>query len=88
MIFETRPKSFARSSSLDSGKSEAWFKLGHEYLDLSARLAFRGARLQQFEPPADALAGVQGVTNENAEARYCLARTYQARGRDPIHNEG
>lgn len=44
--------------------------------------------LQQFEPPADALAEVQGVTNENAEARYWLARTYQARGRDPIHNKG
>jgi len=30
---------------LDSDKSEAWFKLGHEYLDLAARLAYRGARL-------------------------------------------
>ena len=32
-------------AALDSDKSEAWFTLGHEYLDLSARLAFRGARL-------------------------------------------
>lgn len=49
-IFETRPKRVARSSSLDSGKPEAWFKLGHEYLDLYARLAFRGARL--YREPA------------------------------------
>ncbi len=36
--------------------------------------------LQQYEPAADALAQVQGVTNENAEASYWLARTYQALG--------
>jgi len=36
--------------------------------------------LQQYEPAADALAQVPGVTNENAEASYWLARTYQALG--------
>jgi tetratricopeptide (TPR) repeat protein len=36
--------------------------------------------LQQFERAADALAQVQGVTNENAEASYWLERTYQALG--------
>ena len=32
-------------ATIDPDKSEAWFKLGHEYLDLAARLAYRGARL-------------------------------------------
>src|SRR5690348_12650936 len=36
---------FRQIAALDSDKAEAWFKLGHEYLDLAARLAFRGARL-------------------------------------------
>ena len=36
--------------------------------------------LQQYEPAADALAQVPGVTNENAEASYWLSRTYQALG--------
>jgi tetratricopeptide (TPR) repeat protein len=36
--------------------------------------------LQQYEPAADALAQVPGVTSENAEASYWLARTYQALG--------
>src|SRR5436309_544808 len=36
--------------------------------------------LQQYELAADALGQVQGVTSENAEASYWLARTYQALG--------
>lgn len=36
---------FQQMATLDRDKSEAWFKLGHEYLDLAARLAYRGARL-------------------------------------------
>src|SRR5260370_11083132 len=36
----------------------------------------------QYEAAADALAQVQGATNENAEASYWLARTYQALGAD------
>jgi len=36
--------------------------------------------LRQYEAAADALAQVQGATNENAEASYWLSRTYQALG--------
>lgn len=36
---------FRQLSVLDSDKPEAWFRLGHDYLDLSARLAYRGARV-------------------------------------------
>ena len=36
---------FRQIAALDSDKAEAWFKLGHQYLDLAARLAYRGARL-------------------------------------------
>lgn len=36
---------FRQLSVLDPDKPEAWFRLGHDYLDLSARLAYRGARL-------------------------------------------
>jgi tetratricopeptide (TPR) repeat protein len=43
--FRNAAEEFRQIAALDSDKSEAWFKLGHEYLDLSARLAFRGARI-------------------------------------------
>lgn len=43
--FGSAAEEFRKIAALDSDKSEASFKLGHEYLDLSARLAFRGARL-------------------------------------------
>ena len=43
--FRAAAEELRNMAALDSDKSEAWFKLGHEYLDLSARLAFRGARL-------------------------------------------
>jgi tetratricopeptide (TPR) repeat protein len=43
--FRNAAEEFRQIAAFDSDKSEAWFKLGHEYLDLSARLAFRGARL-------------------------------------------
>jgi tetratricopeptide (TPR) repeat protein len=36
--------------------------------------------LQEYELAADSLAQVQGVTRENAEASYWLARAYQAQG--------
>jgi Flp pilus assembly protein TadD len=36
--------------------------------------------LQRYELAADSLAQVEGVTKENAEASYWLARTYQAQG--------
>src|SRR5205807_1887813 len=43
--FRSAAEEFRQTAALDSDKSEAWFHLGHEYLDLSASLAFRGARL-------------------------------------------
>src|SRR5437899_7500889 len=43
--FRNAAEEFRQIATFDSDKAEAWFKLGHEYLDLSARLAFRGARL-------------------------------------------
>jgi len=43
--FRGAAEEFRQSAALDSDKAEAWFKLGHEYLDLAARLGYRGARL-------------------------------------------
>jgi tetratricopeptide (TPR) repeat protein len=43
--FRSAAEEFRQIALLDSDKSEAWFKLGHEYLDLAARLAYRGAHL-------------------------------------------
>ncbi|HYY72298.1 MAG TPA: tetratricopeptide repeat protein [Candidatus Bathyarchaeia archaeon] len=43
--FRSAAEEFRHMAAMDSDKSEAWFQLGHEYLDLSARLAFRGAHL-------------------------------------------
>src|SRR5689334_14722562 len=43
--FRSAAEEFREMAAMNSDKSEAWFQLGHEYLDLSARLAFRGARL-------------------------------------------
>jgi tetratricopeptide (TPR) repeat protein len=43
--FRSAAEEFRQIAVLDSDKSEAWFKLGHEYLDLAASLAFRGAHL-------------------------------------------
>jgi|SRR5579864_1333670 len=43
--FRGAAEQFKQGATLDRDKSEAWFKLGHEYLDLAARLAYRGAHL-------------------------------------------
>ncbi len=43
--FRGAAEEFRQLAELEPDKSEAWFKLGHEYLDLSARLAYRGAHL-------------------------------------------
>jgi tetratricopeptide (TPR) repeat protein len=43
--FRSAAEEFREIAVLDSDKSEAWFKLGHEYLGLAARLAYRGAHL-------------------------------------------
>ncbi len=43
--FRSAAAEFREIAALDSDKSEAWFTLGHQYLDLAAHLAFRGAHL-------------------------------------------
>jgi tetratricopeptide (TPR) repeat protein len=43
--FRGAAEEFRELAALDPDKSEVWFKLGHQYLDLSARLAYRGAHL-------------------------------------------
>lgn len=43
--FQGAAEEFRQLAVLNPDKAEAWFKLGHQYLDLAARLAFRGARL-------------------------------------------
>ena len=41
---------YRKVADLDANKPEALFKLGHQYLDLAARLAYRGARLYPESP--------------------------------------
>jgi tetratricopeptide (TPR) repeat protein len=43
--FRGAAEQFRQVALHEADKSEAWFKLGHEYLDLAARLAYRGAHL-------------------------------------------
>ncbi len=41
--FRSAAEQYNKIASLETDKSEAYYKLGHEYLDLAARLAYRGA---------------------------------------------
>jgi tetratricopeptide (TPR) repeat protein len=43
--FRSAADEFRQLAVLNPDRAEAWFKLGHQYLDLSARLAYRGAHL-------------------------------------------
>jgi tetratricopeptide (TPR) repeat protein len=43
--FQKAAAEFRQLALLNPDKADAWFKLGHDYLDLSARLAYRAARL-------------------------------------------
>src|SRR5581483_3245046 len=43
--FQGAAEQYRKVADLDSDKPEALFKIGHQYLDLAARLAYRGARL-------------------------------------------
>ena len=43
--FRSAADQFRQIAVMNPDKAEAWFKLGHEYLDLASRLAYRGARL-------------------------------------------
>ena len=41
---------YRKVAELDPNKAEALFRIGHQYLDLAARLAYRGARLYPESP--------------------------------------
>lgn len=43
--YEAAAAEFRQMALVDPDQPTAWFVLGHEYLDLAARLAYRGARL-------------------------------------------
>ena len=43
--FRLAADQYRQIAALNPDKADAWFKLGHDYLDLSARLAYRGAQL-------------------------------------------
>src|SRR5215469_2674800 len=43
--YQAAAEEFRQMALLDADQPDALFKLGHEYLDLAARLAYRGARL-------------------------------------------
>jgi tetratricopeptide (TPR) repeat protein len=43
--FRLAADEYRQLATLNPDKADAWFKLGHDYLDLSARLAYRGAQL-------------------------------------------
>lgn len=43
--FRGAAEEYRQLGVLNPDKAEAWFKLGHQYLDLSARLAYRAAHL-------------------------------------------
>jgi tetratricopeptide (TPR) repeat protein len=43
--FQGAAEQYRKVADLNPDKTEALFKIGHQYLDLAARLAFRGARL-------------------------------------------
>lgn len=43
--FQGAAEQYRKIADLNADKAEALFKIGHQYLDLAARLAYRGARL-------------------------------------------
>jgi len=43
--FEAAAEQYRETADLNPDKAEALFKIGHQYLDLSVRLAYQGARL-------------------------------------------
>ena len=48
--FRQTADEYEKVASLDPDKADAWFNLGHDYLNLSARLAFRGSRMYLDSP--------------------------------------
>ncbi|MGB6687767.1 MAG: tetratricopeptide repeat protein [Terracidiphilus sp.] len=48
--FQGAAEQYRKVADLNSDKAEAQFKIGHQYLDLAARLAYLGARLYPESP--------------------------------------
>jgi tetratricopeptide (TPR) repeat protein len=48
--FRQAADEYRQLASLNPDKADAWFKLGHDYLDLSARQAFRGSQVFRGSP--------------------------------------
>jgi tetratricopeptide (TPR) repeat protein len=48
--FQGAAEQYRQVAGLNSDKAETLFKIGHQYLDLAARLAYRGARLYPDSP--------------------------------------
>lgn len=48
--FQGAAEQYRKVADLNSDKAEALFKIGHQYLDLAARLAYQGARLYPESP--------------------------------------
>src|SRR6266550_5405752 len=80
--FRSAAEEFRQVAMLDSDKSEAWFKLGHEYLDLAARLAYRGAHLYRESAWGHRFLGdllFQRSRSEDAVKEYQKALTAEPR---------
>ena len=80
--FRSAAEEFRQIAVLDSDKSEAWFKLGHEYLDLAARLAYRGAHLYRESAWGHRFLGdllFQRGRSEDAVKEYQKALTAEPR---------
>src|SRR2546421_894649 len=80
--FRSAAEEFRQIAVLDADKSEAWFKLGHEYLDLAARLAYRGAHLYRESAWGHRFLGdllFQRSRSEDAVKEYQKARTAEPR---------
>jgi tetratricopeptide (TPR) repeat protein len=72
---------FRRIADLNSDKSEAWFKLGHDYLNLAARLAYRGAHLFRESPWGHRFLG--DLLYERARWHDAVAEYQEALASDP-----
>jgi tetratricopeptide (TPR) repeat protein len=48
--FRQTADEYQKMASLDPDRADAWYNLGHDYLNLSARLAFRGSRTYLNSP--------------------------------------
>jgi tetratricopeptide (TPR) repeat protein len=48
--FRQAGEEYQQLASLNPDKADAWFRVGHDYLDLAARLAFRGAQVYRDSP--------------------------------------